>query len=508
MKKLFLISALMGCLMGSAQAQKVCAANDYLEKNLREDPAAANLYRQLEEYIGSYVRNYPFNPQLHRSSITIPVVVHIVYKNAAENISDAQVNAQMDILNRDYRMRNATEIAGVPNVFRPSASDCLIQFALAKRDTNNLATTGIKRYPTTQPRFLYTTDNVKTAAPAWDTHRYLNVWVCDIFDDSPAPDGSGDGLMGYGTFPEMTEIQGVVMDYMWFGTQGSPRNQGRTLTHEMGHFFDLNHIWGDASCGDDHVTDTPTQQASNSGCPTHPQITCANTTGDMFMNYMDYTADNCMVMFTAGQRARMLATLSPGGPRASLATSNALIPPNASGVTWTDVFLQPQTSDYPSWKASLGMIRGWALQQSENYNELIAAVSSDSRRFGVIPTRDVSEAIYALHLNRGTQEMLACYTPSGFLEFVRQGPIALLSTSPTESYGLVIKGMQVDATTGRAILQILDPMSVGPRGFFMLDSRGSEYNVDYSEFMTEMLEQAVMAGKHIYIVRAERRTGS
>ncbi|TAE55407.1 MAG: zinc metalloprotease [Bacteroidetes bacterium] len=507
MKKVLLFIGFCLLLSPHIYAQKVCAANNLLTLNRRQDASVSSLLSQVEEYVSSYIRNYPFNPQLHRSAITIPVVVHVVYKNATENISDAQINAQIDILNRDYRMRNTAEINAAPAAFRPLAADCYIQFQLARRSPTNAATTGITRTSTTVARFNYSTDNIKTTVPPWDTNRYLNIWVGDIFDDDPG--GFGNGLMGYGTFPGMTSVQGVAMDYMWFGTGGNPANKGRTLTHEMGHFFDINHIWGDAACGDDHIADTPTQAASNSACPTFPHVSCSNgPNGDMYMNYMDYTADDCMCMFTPGQRARMIATLSPGGPRASLATSTALIPPTAVAVNWTDIFLMPQTSEYPSWKASLAMLRGWATQTSEDYNQLIRDVSGDSRRYIRGIPNELSEAIYALHLNRGTQEMTACYSASGFMEFVRGGPVVLISASSTEFYGLAVTGMAVDATSGRALLQIKDPMSIGPRGFFMTDSRGAEYSVDYNEFMTQMLEEAVRANKHIYMVRTERSSGS
>src|SRR5205085_7351896 len=130
---------------------------------------------------------------------------------------------------------------------------------------------------------------------AWNRDQYLNIWVCDL-----------SGKIGYAQFPGgPAATDGVVIDYQAFGTLGTasiPFHLGRTATHEIGHWLNLRHIWGDANCGDDLVADTPTQQTDNGGCPSFPHVTCSNgPNGDMFMNYMDYVNDNCMNMFTAGQ---------------------------------------------------------------------------------------------------------------------------------------------------------------------------------------------------------------
>jgi hypothetical protein len=148
----------------------------------------------------------------------------------------------------------------------------------------------------------------------WNPGKYLNMWVCNL----------GNGLLGYAQFPGgPVSTDGVVVLYSAFGDTGTliaNYNKGRTATHEVGHYLNLRHIWGDATCGNDLVNDTPTQQTSNGGCPTFPKITCGNQ-GDMSMNYMDYTYDRCMYMFTIGQSARMDATFAQGGPRYSLVSS-------------------------------------------------------------------------------------------------------------------------------------------------------------------------------------------
>ena len=247
--------------------------------------------------------------------ITIPVVVHVVYKQAAENISDAQIKSQIDALNRDYAATNADRSA-VPAVWKGLISNPNIQFALATKDPKGKATTGITRRQTTRDGFG-TGDSVKTQAgggsPAWPSGKYLNLWVCNLTG----------GLLGYAQFPGgPAKTDGVVILHTAFGTTGTaaaPFNLGRTATHEVGHWLNLHHIWGDRNdCGGtDYVSDTPNAQLPNYGTPAFPHLSCNNgPNGDMFMNYMDYVDDAAMVMFSAGQVVRMNATLV--GPRSTI----------------------------------------------------------------------------------------------------------------------------------------------------------------------------------------------
>ena len=248
--------------------------------------------------------------------ITIPVVVHVVQRTAEEGISDAQVNSQIKALNRDYRAKNPDK-SKVPADWKSVVTDANIQFALATKDPGGKKTTGITRTATTVASFG--PDNgVKSkktgGVDPWPTDRYMNFWVCNL----------GAGLLGYAQFPGgPAATDGVVILYTAFGTQGTakaPYNKGRTATHEVGHFFNLRHIWGDRNdcSGNDFVADTPPAQQANFGKPKFPHITCNNgPDGDMFMNYMDYVDDAAMVMFSTGQVARMNATLA--GPRKKLA---------------------------------------------------------------------------------------------------------------------------------------------------------------------------------------------
>ena len=248
--------------------------------------------------------------------VRLPVVVHVVHRADEENISDAQVKSQIDVLNKDFRAKN-TDKSKVPAVWKSLVIDSNIEFELAKRDPKGKQTTGITRTATTVEGFG-PNDTVKSrktgGVDAWPADKYVNMWVCNLTD----------GLLGYAQFPGgPAKTDGVVILYTAFGNQGKvrpPFNKGRTATHEVGHYLGLRHIWGDMNncTGNDFVADTPPAQRANTGKPTFPHITCNNgPNGDMFMNYMDYVDDTAMFMFTASQVARMNATLA--GPRKKLA---------------------------------------------------------------------------------------------------------------------------------------------------------------------------------------------
>jgi hypothetical protein len=256
--------------------------------------------------------------------LTIPVVVHVVWRDPVENIADEQVHNQIAVLNKDFRATNP-DVSTVPAVWRPVVGDALIEFVLASTDPSGAPCTGITRTGTDAVAFD-TDDRVKSAATggvdAWPADRYLNVWVCQL----------GGGLLGYAQFPGgPAETDGVVILHSAFGTGGTARapfDGGRTAVHEIGHWLNLRHIWGDDGdgCGgSDLVDDTPNQSGPRTGAPVFPAPSCNNgPDGDMFVNYMDYTDDAIMVMFTRGQVQRMDACLS--GPRRTIVTAETPVP--------------------------------------------------------------------------------------------------------------------------------------------------------------------------------------
>lgn len=302
----------------SLQAQhRSCGSHDIHNMMMQTNPEYAAKRAAIEEH----TERYKTNPAKHRGVITIPVVVHVVYKTDKENISDAQILSQIEVLNKDFRKLN-TDLNNTPAAFINSAADIEVQFCLAQVDPNGNPTTGIVRVPTTVGPFVGN-DAVKFTAQggdnAWDRNKYLNVWVCNIM-----------GYLGYSSFPgSPAELDGVVCYYGAFGTGGvtlPPYHLGRTMTHEIGHWMNLVHIWGDdgTGClGSDYVDDTPNQAGYNFSCPTFPKISCNNgPDGDMFVNYMDYCNDQCLLMFTEGQKTRMRSVFAPGGARWNILSSN------------------------------------------------------------------------------------------------------------------------------------------------------------------------------------------
>ena len=253
--------------------------------------------------------------------ITIPVVVHVLY-SASSNISDGQIVSQINALNTNFNGENA-DIEKVPAVFRKVAGVSNIRFVLAKVDPKGKATSGITR--TKSAREMWSNDD-KVKNPAfggiapWDPRSYLNIWVCNMIP----------GLLGYASAPgSPADKDGVVIKMGNFGASGAGSfGLGRTAVHEVGHWLNLKHLWGDKECGSDEVDDTPQQKTYNQGAPSFPRIgtgcSAANPYGDMFMNFMDFTNDASMMMFTQGQVKRMRVLFAEGGIRNSILSSKAL----------------------------------------------------------------------------------------------------------------------------------------------------------------------------------------
>lgn len=241
-------------------------------------------------------------------TIHIPVVVHVIYKTAEQNISYEQIQSQIDVLNEDFS-GNSYNKAKIPDVWKNLNDDSNIRFHLARKDPAGNPASGITRTPTTLDAFPVSNQMKSTATggqDAWPDTIYLNIWVCNL----------ANNVLGFAQYPGGNpETDGIVIHTKAFGRTGNlfaKYNKGRTVTHEIGHWLNLLHIWGDADCGNDFISDTPVQKTSTSSCPAYPKVSCCSGSsncndphGDMFMNYMDYTDDKCMMLFTAKQTERM-----------------------------------------------------------------------------------------------------------------------------------------------------------------------------------------------------------
>lgn len=262
-----------------------------------------------------------------RTMFSIPVVFHIVATDP-NVVTDAGIQAQLDTLNKDFFGSNG-DSTKIPAYFKPLYGKSGIQFCLAQQTPAGDKTTGIERIKTAQTSFSAISSAVKHSgsggADSWDTQKYYNVWLCIL----------SNGTLGYATFPDDTGIpsaeQGVVIDYRSMPAGAlNGYNSGKTLTHETGHYFNLYHIWGDdngACTGTDYIDDTPNQADASKNCYTGIKTdSCtAGGNGIMYQNYMDYTLDSCLVMFTTQQVSRMESALAVYRP--SLLTSKGCVAP-------------------------------------------------------------------------------------------------------------------------------------------------------------------------------------
>ena len=240
------------------------------------------------------------------SNYTIPVVVHVLYSNDEQNIPDEQVFSQIDVLNQDYNLLN-NNLSLVPDQFIDVIGNVGFDFCLVQNNLDGNIFNGINRVYTNVDSFQGFNDDMKSSdtggVDAWDTNEYLNIWVCNL---------SGN-LLGFATMPGDVDsmYDGVVIDYNYFGVNlnaSNPYNLGKTVTHEVGHYFNLEHVFY-AGCSDwDNCEDTPPVSSATYGCPESQQESCGNTL-TMTMNYMDYTDDACMCMFTECQADIMVSTL-------------------------------------------------------------------------------------------------------------------------------------------------------------------------------------------------------
>jgi hypothetical protein len=312
MKKIFLsllsLSMLLSCSKDesvatqeaqSPVANRGCASHEILEKQLQADPELAARMQAFEIEAEQFIQQ----GRIINGVLEIPVVFNVLYRTTAENISQSQMQSQIDVLNKDFQGTNTDYNSSNPyNSVRGAINVRFVLDAIYRKSTTKTT------WGTADAMKKTSTGGIAPTSPTTK----LNLWVCTI----------GGGILGYAQFPGgASATDGVVIDSKYTGTNGSaqyPFNLGRTATHEVGHWMNLRHIWGDANCGNDLVSDTPTHNAANSGVPaTGHRSTCSGQPLEMFMNYMDYTDDRGMYMFSAGQTSRMAAAFGSTGPRKS-----------------------------------------------------------------------------------------------------------------------------------------------------------------------------------------------
>ncbi|MDP3311783.1 zinc metalloprotease [Lutibacter sp.] len=289
-----------------------CYSMKVLNQQLKDNPGLENRMFEIEKHTRTLISNKgaankgkpggggTTPPTPYVGTVTIPVIINIL-EDAAHPVTQAHINSQIAILNDDFNNNNA-RTSNVPSLFAALIANTDITFVLA----------GVNRKASTKATWGTNNSMKYTSQGGWDATdpaNYLNIWVCEI----------GGGILGYAQFPGgALATDGIVIgsDFLGENTAGGQYGHGRTATHEVGHWLNLRHIWGDGRCSqDDFVTDTPSSDRANYGCPSYPTVHCSSA--DMTMNYMDYTDDNCMYMFTNGQNDRMRTIFASGGSRIS-----------------------------------------------------------------------------------------------------------------------------------------------------------------------------------------------
>ncbi|PKH49876.1 hypothetical protein CXF68_03800 [Tenacibaculum sp. Bg11-29] len=451
MKHKITLAFLCLIFIGATFAQeRNCHSMNNLEYRESKDPSLKQRMEQIESFTQRKIQERKnYQGKVNGQIITIPVVVHVIYKNSQENISLAQIQSQIDVLNEDYRRTNAD----ADNTWS-QATDSQIEFKLATIDANGNPTTGITRKSSNKTSWG-TNDAMKKSSQGgvnpWDASQYLNMWVCNI----------GGGILGYAQFPGgSASTDGVVMSPQYFGSadKGSgfylsaPFDKGRTATHEVGHFLNLRHIWGDGGCGvDDFVSDTPESDASNGGCKT-THVSCG--TVDMVQNYMDYSDDACMNLFTVGQKSRMRTVLESGGSRRALALSdkfgtpvvcNATVP---TGVSTTGV-------------TATGASVKWSAVSGATYDVRYKAVSTSSWSTSAVST--TTKALSGLSASTAYEVQVRSKCSSGNSSY--SASVNFTTPAVTISY-CTSKGASVnDEYIQKVVLGTISNTSTGASGY-------------------------------------------
>ncbi len=322
------------CIINFAQSQDRCGTVEYT-RQLKKNGFLHESDEQFEQWLNEKIQKQKKDGKEKRTQISshkIPVVVHIIHNGEAvgvgTNLSDAQVFSQLEVLNKDFRRLNRDAV-NTPPEFQPVAGTSSIEFLLAQTDPNGMPTTGINRVLGSKPEYTIA-DNIElTSQSYWPAENYLNIWVCQLTDRYGFTQFPVSTLPGLENSSQNRLTDGVIISFEVFGSSDYGNfplhpiySKGRTATHEIGHFFGLRHMWGDVSnCqGTDYVDDTPPQAYETIGCPPHPQKECplSDPVNKMFQNFLDYTDDVCMNLFTQGQVDRMITVLENCPRRASL----------------------------------------------------------------------------------------------------------------------------------------------------------------------------------------------
>lgn len=392
---------------------------DYLQEKYPERQTRAEFQQSIEAKVQQKkMQRLQKSGNTTNAVVTIPVVVHVIHNGDAignnENISDEQVMSQIQVLNEDYR-----KMMGTPGYNTdPVGADTEIEFCLAQVDPDGNPTTGIDRVQRNPVDYDWNNVEAMQEDTQWDPDDYMNIWVCNIDPQIQ--------LLGFAQFPNNSDLEGaanyngpadtdgVVISYQYFGSEDIyddgeyewPYNKGRTTTHEVGHFFGLEHIWGvggsNPNCNDsDFCDDTPESNGPNATCQQH--FSCGSY--DMIENYMDYTNDDCMNIFTEDQKDRMMTVLENSPRRGSLTTSNKCTTTAATEdfrlLNGINVYPNPAQDVLNIAVANGELPDGYAIYNS--LGQVMANMKISGETNLAVNTSGYSNGIYFIKIDKGTQ---------------------------------------------------------------------------------------------------------
>ena len=437
--------------VSSISAQNWCGTFEHQQSLIENQPEKAALLQEKMEQFNRLQRENSQNGIKNNDDHIVPVVFHVIHEGGSENISFAQIEDQMRILNEDFARLNP-DTTNTPAIFAQNSGDTNIEFRLAKIDPDGNCTQGVTR--TYSNLTNGARNNVKELIQ-WDPTRYMNVWVVKTIESFS---DDGNIVLGFAQFPtdlnSDPETDGIVLRHSYCGSiESASSNYGRTLTHEAGHWLNLVHIWGDQDCGDDNVDDTPTGQEPNYGVctnnfPYHVGVcsesngqTITQSYGEMFMNYMDYSDDFCMNMFSLGQGSRMRSAISQY--RNLLTSESNLI---ATGTN--DDHVMVECEPITEFEADFAFgCKGDGIEfESKTYNTSLSSITGYEWAFeGGSPSSSTNENPSVTYMQPGTYDVTLTVTNSAGSNTLTKSNYITISSLNAEMTGPYFQNFESEA---------------------------------------------------------------